>query len=54
VELYRQADRVLTEEAVVLPLYYGHIYQLIQPWVHKPSGSSMYSPQWKDIILMPH
>jgi len=54
VELYRQADRVLTEEAVVLPLFYGHIYQLIQPWVHKPSGSSMYSPQWKDIILIPH
>jgi ABC-type transport system substrate-binding protein len=54
VELYRQADRVLTEEACVLPLFYGHIYQLIQPWVHEPTGSSMYSSQWKDITLMPH
>jgi oligopeptide transport system substrate-binding protein len=54
VDLYRQADRVLTEEAVVLPLFYGHIYELRQPWVIKPSGSSIYSPQWKDIILMPH
>jgi ABC-type oligopeptide transport system substrate-binding subunit/DNA-binding SARP family transcriptional activator len=54
VELYRQADKVLTEEAVVLPLFYGHVYQLIQPWVHKSTGSSMYSSQWKDIILMPH
>lgn len=54
VELYRQADRVLTEEAVVLPLFYGHIYQLVQPWIQKPTGSSMYSSQWKDIILMPH
>ncbi len=53
-DLYRQADRVLTDEAVVLPLFYGHIYQLIQPWVHKPTGSSIYSPQWKDITLMPH
>jgi len=54
VNLYRQADRILMEEAVVLPLFYGHIYELIQPWVRKPSGSSIYSPQWKDIILMPH
>jgi ABC-type oligopeptide transport system substrate-binding subunit/DNA-binding SARP family transcriptional activator len=54
VELYSQADRVLTEEAVVLPLFYGHIYELRQPWVHKPPGSSIYSPEWKDITLLPH
>jgi ABC-type oligopeptide transport system substrate-binding subunit/DNA-binding SARP family transcriptional activator len=54
VELYRQADGVLTEEAVVLPLFYGHIYELRKPWVHKPSGSSIYSPQWRDISLLPH
>jgi oligopeptide transport system substrate-binding protein len=54
VDLYRQADRVLTEEAVVLPLFYGHIYELRQPWVHRLTGSSIYSPQWKDITLMPH
>ena len=54
VNLYRQADRILMEEAIVLPLLYGHIYELRQPWVHKPSGSSIYSPQWKDIILTPH
>jgi ABC-type oligopeptide transport system substrate-binding subunit/DNA-binding SARP family transcriptional activator len=54
VDLYRQADRVLIEESIVLPLFYGHIYELRQPWVQKPSGSSIYSPQWKDIILMPH
>jgi oligopeptide transport system substrate-binding protein len=53
-DLYRQADRILMEEAAVLPLFYGHIYELRQPWVRKPSGSSIYSPQWKDIILMPH
>jgi ABC-type oligopeptide transport system substrate-binding subunit len=54
VDLYRQADRILTEEAVVLPLFYGHIYELRQPWVRKPAGASIYSPQWKDINLMPH
>jgi len=54
VNLYCQADRILTQEAVVLPLFYGHIYELRQPWVHKPAGSSIYTPQWKDINLMPH
>jgi ABC-type oligopeptide transport system substrate-binding subunit/DNA-binding SARP family transcriptional activator/tetratricopeptide (TPR) repeat protein len=54
VDLYRRADRILTEEAVVLPLFYGHIYELRQPWVHKPPGSSIHSLQWKDITLMPH
>lgn len=53
-DLYRQADRVLIEEAVVQPLFYGHIYELRQPWVHRLTGSSIYSPQWKDITLMPH
>ena len=54
VNLYHQADQILTQEAVVLPLFYGHIYELRQPWVHKPAGSSIYTPQWKDINLMPH
>ena len=53
-DLYHQADRILIDEAVVLPLFYGHIYELRQPWVHKLAGSSIYSPQWKDITLMPH
>ena len=54
VALYRQADRILTEEAVVLPLFYGHFYELRQPWVQKPVGATMDSPHWKDTILMPH
>jgi ABC-type oligopeptide transport system substrate-binding subunit/DNA-binding SARP family transcriptional activator len=53
-EIYRQADRMLMQEAVALPLFYGHMYELRQPWVHKPARSSIYTPQWKDIILMPH
>jgi ABC-type oligopeptide transport system substrate-binding subunit/DNA-binding SARP family transcriptional activator len=54
VDLYQQADRILMEEAVVMPLFYGHIYELRQPWVHRLTGSSIYNPQWKDIILLPH
>jgi ABC-type oligopeptide transport system substrate-binding subunit/DNA-binding SARP family transcriptional activator len=53
-DLYRRADRALIEKAVVLPLFYGSICELIQPWVRKPTGSSIYNPKWKDIIIMPH
>lgn len=53
-ELYRKADRMLMDEAIILPLFYGHIYGLRQPWLRKPSGVSIYNPQWKDIILLPH
>jgi len=52
--LYRQADRILIEEAVILPLFYGHIYELRQPWVQRPTGSSIYSPKWEDVTLLPH
>jgi len=53
-DLYRRADRVLMEEAAILPLFYGSIFELRQPWVRRLAGSSIYNPQWKDIILMPH
>jgi oligopeptide transport system substrate-binding protein len=53
-DLYRKADHILIEEAVVQPLFYGHICELRQPWVHKLAGSSIYSIQWKDITLIPH
>lgn len=53
-DLYRQADRILIEEAVIQPLFYGNIFELRQPWVRRLSGSSIYSSQWKNITLMPH
>ena len=32
-ELYRQADRMIVEEAVVMPLAYGRRNVLVKPWV---------------------
>ena len=52
--LYRQADRILIEEAVVQPLFYGHVYQLQQPWVQRPISSSLYHPQWRNVTIIPH
>jgi oligopeptide transport system substrate-binding protein len=54
VDLYRKADRILIEESVVLPLFYGHIFEVRQPWVHQPGRSLVYNSQWKDTTLLPH
>jgi ABC-type oligopeptide transport system substrate-binding subunit/DNA-binding SARP family transcriptional activator len=54
IELYRQADRILIEEAVILPLSYPQIIILLKPWVKRfpvtPQGSSF----WKNVIIEPH
>jgi ABC-type oligopeptide transport system substrate-binding subunit len=52
--LYGQADRVLVEEAAILPLTYDRLHLLVKPWVTKfPIG-----PHWhwflKDVIIEPH
>ncbi|MHB8132708.1 MAG: ABC transporter substrate-binding protein [Anaerolineaceae bacterium] len=54
VNLYRKADRILIEESVTLPLFYGHIFEVRQPWVQGLGNLSAYNPQWRDITLLTH
>jgi oligopeptide transport system substrate-binding protein len=53
-KLYQQADRILIEEAVVLPYVYvvGHV--LVKPWVARYPTSPIKSAFWKDVIIEPH
>jgi len=53
-KLYQQADRILIEEAVVLPYVYvvGHV--LVKPWVTRYPTSPIKSAFWKDVIIEPH
>jgi oligopeptide transport system substrate-binding protein len=54
-QLYRQADRILIEEAVVVPVEYGSEPWLVKPWVTRFPRSAQFGPQfWKDVILEPH
>lgn len=53
-EFYRQADKILIEETFVIPLFYDSLMDILQPWVHQPSGSIIFQHHWKDIILDPH
>jgi len=52
--MYAQADRILVEEAPVLPLLYGRFHLLVKPWVKKYPTSPIKSNFWKDVIIAPH
>lgn len=53
-KLYGQADRILVEEAAIIPLTHGRLHLLVKPWVSKypipPTGGGF----WKDVIIEPH
>jgi ABC-type oligopeptide transport system substrate-binding subunit len=52
--LYRQADRMIVEEAVVLPLTYGRQQVLVKPWVARYPLSAVGNVFWKDVVIEPH
>jgi ABC-type oligopeptide transport system substrate-binding subunit/predicted Ser/Thr protein kinase len=53
-KLYQHADRIVAEEAPILPLAYGRFHMLVKPWVKKINFSAITPPFWKDIIIEPH
>jgi oligopeptide transport system substrate-binding protein len=52
--LYQQADKILVEEASVVPTLYGRIHLLIKPWVRNFPVSPVGAGRWKDVIIEPH
>jgi oligopeptide transport system substrate-binding protein len=52
--MYQRADKILVEEAPIIPLLYSRFHMLMKPWVR----SYPISPQrlwfWKDVIIEPH
>ena len=53
-KLYQEADRILIEEAIVLPLVYGMTHLLVKPWVKRFPISPMGEWFLKDMIIEPH
>ncbi len=53
-KLYGQADRILVEEAVIVPLSYARYHLLVKPWVRKYPMSPVNVWFWKDVIIEPH
>jgi ABC-type oligopeptide transport system substrate-binding subunit/class 3 adenylate cyclase len=52
--LYGQADRILIEEAGIMPLTYESSHWLVKPWVRNYFVSAGEAVCWKDVIIDPH
>jgi len=54
VRLYQEADRILVQEAAIMPLSYGRLHLLAKPWVSNPPASVIAVRLWKDVVIEPH
>jgi ABC-type oligopeptide transport system substrate-binding subunit len=51
---YQAADRILIEEASIMPFAYGQCHLLLKPWVRRCPTSATKFWFWKDVIIDPH
>ncbi len=54
IKVYRSADRILMQEALIMPLAYSRWNCLIKPWVKWHPLSPLRADYWKDVIIEPH
>ncbi len=54
IALYQEADRILVEEAAIVPLAYDRIHILVKPWVRNPPIAALGGWFLKDVIIEPH
>jgi ABC-type oligopeptide transport system substrate-binding subunit len=50
-ELYEEADRILVEEVVIIPLTYSRSHVLVKPQVRKFPASSINQWLWKEVVV---
>jgi len=53
-KFYRAADRLLIEDAAIIPFFHGQQFLLVKPWVRRYPMSSIRVSYWKDVIIDPH
>ncbi len=53
IRLYQAADKILIEEAVIMPTYYMRRHALVKPWVKFPGLEHIYL-LLKKVIIEPH
>ena len=53
-KLYQRADKILVDEAPVLPLSYARFHVLVKQWVRNYLTSPLRWWYWKHVILGPH
>jgi ABC-type oligopeptide transport system substrate-binding subunit len=53
-ELYARADRMLCEQAVILPIAYDLFHAFMKPWIRREPKWYARGGCWKDAIIDPH
>jgi hypothetical protein len=53
-KLFGRADRMLVEEAVLMPYCHAQWKLLVKPWVKRYPVSPMRQWFWKDVVIEPH
>ena len=53
-QLYARAERILADEAPILPLLYERNHMLVKPWIRGFPFSAMEEVFWKDVVIEPH
>jgi len=52
--MYRQADKILIDEAAIIPIGYSNMPVLIKPWLKLRRPSLGVLNRWKNLIIEPH
>jgi ABC-type oligopeptide transport system substrate-binding subunit/class 3 adenylate cyclase/ABC-type dipeptide/oligopeptide/nickel transport system ATPase subunit len=53
--IYREMDRMLIDEALIIPLVYAQGHLMIKPWIKNYQTSALKHPGfWKDVTILPH
>lgn len=53
-EMYQEADKLLINEAAVIPLLYGRRHVLVKPWVKRLPASAVSRHFWKEVVIEAH
>ena len=53
-KFYQAADRLLMDEAGVIPLTYGYYHCWLKPWIKRFPASPLKVTYFKDVIIEPH
>ncbi|MFN2184489.1 MAG: ABC transporter substrate-binding protein, partial [Anaerolineae bacterium] len=52
--LYAHAEKILAEEAPLLPLKYMRMHRLVKPWLRSYPISALGAVLWEDVVMEPH
>jgi ABC-type oligopeptide transport system substrate-binding subunit len=50
-KFYQAADRLLMDEAAIIPLTYQRFIFMLKPWVTRYPISPIKTTYWKDVIM---